>query len=163
MHCQFILGVPDYMANIKSAKKRIEITKRNRLRNVSIHSRMKTAIKTYYLSVEKKSPELLSVLRETLKIVDKTASKKVIKKQKASRLKSRIMKHFNTNSKDITFSTDPDKKDSKKTVKKASSSKVTKKVPVEKKVAKKPSTKTTAKKVVADKAKKTTAVKKDSK
>ena len=151
------------MANIKSAKKRIEITKRNRLRNVSIHSRMKTAIKTYYLSFEKKSPELLSVLRETLKIVDKTASKKVIKKQKASRLKSRIMKHFNTNSKDISFSTDTVNKDSKKSVEKSSSSKATKKVTAEKKVAKKPAAKKTSKKTVSDEAKKPTAVKKDSK
>lgn len=83
------------MANCKSAKKNILINERNRQRNVAYKSRMKTWIKKAQSSMETQSDDQEAILRTALKIIDKTASKGIIKQTTASRKKSRLTLAFN--------------------------------------------------------------------
>ncbi len=84
------------MANIKSAIKRIDLTKKQTLRNKSIKSNLKTTIRKFDEAVETNNVE---EARELLKVVDKklknAASKKVIHKNTASRKLSHLSKKLN--------------------------------------------------------------------
>lgn len=89
------------MPNIKSAEKRVMIAERNRQRNVSIKSSVKTAIKKVYDSLKENSDETLkTVLDKAYSLIDKAASKGVIHKNTAARKKSRLVKHINKDTKD---------------------------------------------------------------
>ena len=77
------------MANIKSAKKRILVTKRQSEENVPIKSRMKTAIKKAEANPTK------ATIDEANKRIDKAVSKNIITKNKAAREKSRVNKKLN--------------------------------------------------------------------
>ncbi|HEY0783031.1 MAG TPA: 30S ribosomal protein S20 [Thermoanaerobaculia bacterium] len=81
------------MANTKSAEKRNRQNTLARERNRSARSRLRTAIKHLRTAVAsgdaKKAAELLPV---TLGVIDKTAQKKVIHANAASRTKSRLAK-----------------------------------------------------------------------
>jgi len=84
------------LANIKSAKKRAEISERNRLKNVSIKSAVKTAIRKVLETVKAaKSEELTAALNKAYSIIDKAVSKGVLHKNTAARKKSRITRHIN--------------------------------------------------------------------
>jgi small subunit ribosomal protein S20 len=83
------------MANIKSAKKDILVSRRNQLRNVAYKSRMKTFVKKALQSIADNSENKTELVQAALRIIDKTASKGVIKKQTASRKKSRLSLAFN--------------------------------------------------------------------
>jgi len=72
----------------KSAAKRMKTSERERQENKRIKSIMRGALKTYQTDKEK-SPEKFKAVT---KILDKAASKKVIHKNKAARLKSRMAK-----------------------------------------------------------------------
>lgn len=79
------------MANIKSAKKRILIDRRNAERNKSIKSRVKTAIKRVNTAIAANdkaaaSAELIKAASE----IDKAAKKGVLHKKTASRKVSRL-------------------------------------------------------------------------
>ncbi|GIW22912.1 MAG: 30S ribosomal protein S20 [Candidatus Sericytochromatia bacterium] len=81
---------------IKSAIKRAKIAERNRLRNVSV----KSAIKTYIKKVENdlasnKMEDLEKDLKEAIKRLDKAASKGILHKNTVARKKSRLMKKVN--------------------------------------------------------------------
>jgi len=86
------------MANNKSAKKRIEITKRNRLRNRIYKSSVKTLIKRFlvYLDDYKTSKNLedKEKLKKTLSLIysliDKATKKNIFHKNKAARKKSQL-------------------------------------------------------------------------
>lgn len=86
------------MANNKSAKKRIEITKRNRLRNRIYKSSVKTLIKRFlvYLNDYKtsKNSEDKEKLKKTLSLIysliDKATKKNIFHKNKAARKKSQL-------------------------------------------------------------------------
>ena len=81
------------MANIKSAKKRILIAQRNRLRNVAFKSSIKTAIKKVVkLASEKNMDALKLELSSLYKLCDKAVSKGILHKNTASRKKSRVTK-----------------------------------------------------------------------
>lgn len=84
------------MANLKASKKDILVNRRNRERNQHYKSQMKTFIKQALVAIEADKKESLETVRLTLKQIDKVASKGVIKKQKAARLKSRLQKKYNT-------------------------------------------------------------------
>jgi small subunit ribosomal protein S20 len=81
------------MANIKSAKKRILVTKKETILNNDVRSSMKTAIK----KVEKAETkdEALKVLPEAIKRIDNAASKGVIKANTRDRYKNRLNKVVN--------------------------------------------------------------------
>ena len=94
------------MANNKSAKKRIKITKRNRLQNQFYRSSLKTLIKIYLKSIEKYSDskqmdqilEAKNILKVIHKFLDKGNKRKVFHKntvaRKKSRLAGQLKKHY---------------------------------------------------------------------
>lgn len=84
------------LANIKSAKKRIDIAKRNRLRNRSKRSEIKTYIKKFDAALEANSPQ---EAQELLKVIDRKLKRASLKsaysKNAASRAVSRLQKRLN--------------------------------------------------------------------
>ena len=83
------------MPNIKSAIKRVEITKSKTLKNTMRKSALKTAIKKCSEAIESKDSSAPSVLSATTKSIDKAAAKNVIHKNTAARRKSRLAKALN--------------------------------------------------------------------
>ena len=84
------------MANIKSSQKRIEIAKRNNLRNKSRKSEIKTYIKKFEAAIEAGN---LDEAREIFKVVDKrlkqAESKNVIHKNRVASTTSKLAKKLN--------------------------------------------------------------------
>jgi small subunit ribosomal protein S20 len=80
---------------IKSAIKRAEIAERNRLRNVSVKSSIKTAIKKVESSLSTKDENLVNNLKEALSKLDKAVSKGILHKNTVARKKSKLMKKVN--------------------------------------------------------------------
>ncbi|WP_227767551.1 30S ribosomal protein S20 [Zhaonella formicivorans] len=84
------------MPNIKSAKKRVEITRQRTLRNAALKSNLKTAIKRFEEAaaggdLDKAKDTLVRAIRT----IDKAVTKGLIHKNKAARKKSRLQKLFN--------------------------------------------------------------------
>ncbi|HBB60799.1 MAG TPA: 30S ribosomal protein S20 [Lachnospiraceae bacterium] len=85
------------MANIKSAKKRVLVSKRNYDRNKSIKSSVKTAIKKVEAAVAAADKEAAAAaLLEATAKIDKAATKGVYHKNNASRKVSRLSKAVNS-------------------------------------------------------------------
>lgn len=82
------------MANHKSTIKRIKTDAKRRLRNNSHKSMMKTHIKSVLNATNKEEAEVL--FRQTMKIIDKIAAKKIIHANRASSYKSRLANHVNS-------------------------------------------------------------------
>lgn len=81
------------MPNIKSAKKRVDVTLRNKEVNKSNRSELNTAIKKLNQTVEsgdKKKAEAL--LNDTFKVIDENVTKGTIHKNKADRKKAEVAK-----------------------------------------------------------------------
>ena len=78
------------MPNIKSAKKRVLVGKRQADENMSLRGGMRTAIKKVVKTTDKES------LSDAMKKIDKAAAKGIIKKNTAARKKSRLMKKVNS-------------------------------------------------------------------
>ena len=86
------------MANNKSARKRIEITERNRLRNRFYKSSVRTLIKVFLKDLEiykiSKNPEekekLQKLLRSVSSLIDKGTKKNVFHTNAAARKKSKL-------------------------------------------------------------------------
>jgi small subunit ribosomal protein S20 len=77
----------------KSAKKALRQSRRKRLFNLRRSKKMKSLVKQVRdLIKEKKKKEALKILPETYKAIDKAAKRGVIKKNTASRKKSRLTK-----------------------------------------------------------------------
>jgi len=84
------------MANIKSAKKRILVAERNRLRNVAFKSSIKTAVKKVLeFANAGQEDEMKSALSNAYKLCDKAVSKGILHKNTAARKKSRLTKAVN--------------------------------------------------------------------
>ena len=84
------------MPNIKSAIKRVKTIEKKTLENNMIKTGVKTAIKKFEKAVEDgKKKEAPGLLIEATKIIDQSCSKGVIKKNTASRKKSRLAKMLN--------------------------------------------------------------------
>jgi len=82
----------------KSAKKAIRQNIRRRARNLVYKSRIKDLIKEIrVLITEKKIEEAKKILPQVYKILDKAAKVGVIKKNSATRKKSRLAKLLNKN------------------------------------------------------------------
>ena len=76
-----------------SAKKAFRQNKKNKVRNTVKKEAYKKAVKTYRKLVSgKKIEEAVSEMKKVFKALDKAAKTKVIEKNKASRLKSRLSK-----------------------------------------------------------------------
>ena len=81
------------MANSKSAEKRIEINKRNRLRNKYYKSSVRTLIKLFFQNLES-NPEnkekLNEILSSVYSVLDKGTKKKIFHKNTAARKKAKL-------------------------------------------------------------------------
>lgn len=84
------------MANIKSAIKRIEVTKRQTLENKSRKSEIKTYTKKFEKAItEENFDEAKKLLRLIDKKLKKATAKNIIHKNTASRQVSRLAKKLN--------------------------------------------------------------------
>ena len=79
------------MANIKSAKKRVLIAERNRIKNVAFKTSIKTAVKKVLeLAKAEDKDSLKSAMSKAYQLCDKAVSKGVLHKNTAARKKSRL-------------------------------------------------------------------------
>jgi small subunit ribosomal protein S20 len=86
------------MPNIKSAAKRVRITKKRTERNRRIKSTVRTAIRRFQEAMAGENREEAQMkLRRALVIIDKAVTKGVLHKNTAARKKSRLTKFFNKN------------------------------------------------------------------
>ena len=85
------------MANIKSAKKRIQVNETKAARNKSIKSGVKTAVKKVDVAVAEGNKEAAAAaLQNAISTIDKAATKGVYHKNTASRKISRLTKAVNS-------------------------------------------------------------------
>lgn len=79
------------MANIKSAKKRVLVAEKNRLRNVAFKTSIKTAVKKVLeLAKSENKDELNSAMSKVYQLCDKAVGKGILHKNTAARKKSRL-------------------------------------------------------------------------
>lgn len=79
------------MANIKSAKKRVLVAKRNEERNVAFKSSIKTAVKKALALANAEDKDALNAaLSKVYQLCDKAVSKGILHKNTAARKKSRL-------------------------------------------------------------------------
>jgi small subunit ribosomal protein S20 len=78
------------MPHHKSAAKRVITNAKSRDRNIAATSRMRSAIKSVRASATKSAGE--AALKATVSVLDRTASKGIIKRETASRHKARLAK-----------------------------------------------------------------------
>ena len=85
------------MANIKSQIKRNRQNEKRRLRNKSVKSALKTAVRKFHeASAAGDTDAAATLLREASRKLDKAASKGVIHKNQAANRKSAITKKLST-------------------------------------------------------------------
>ena len=90
------------MANSKSAIKRIQIAERNRLRNKSYKSAVRTLMKKFFVAVEEYSaepnPEKMDIVNkkmsEAYSKIDKAVKRKVLHKNNGARKKARLVRYL---------------------------------------------------------------------
>lgn len=78
------------MANIKSAKKRIEVIERRKTENRLVKSSLATAIKKYRVTLANNVEEAQKMVPDLFSLIDSAESKGVIHKNTADRKKARI-------------------------------------------------------------------------
>ncbi|GAB3544664.1 small subunit ribosomal protein S20 [Actinopolyspora lacussalsi] len=84
------------MANIKSSKKRVLINERNRLRNKSVKTSMKTAMRRFREAAATGDKEKAAEMeRAATRLVDKAAKKGVIHRNQAANKKSSMARQLN--------------------------------------------------------------------
>mgnify|MGYP003490227194 CR=1 FL=1 len=84
------------MANIKSAKKRIEVAQIRADRNKAIKSGVKTAMKKVFAAIEAGNKEAAQAeLANATKVIEMAASKGIYHKNNAARKVSRLSKAVN--------------------------------------------------------------------
>lgn len=87
------------MANHKSALKRVKQNQIKRIRNKSVKTRVKSAIKDLKLAMDGESKEAIPEKLNTAKsIIDKASKKGVIHRKTAARKISRLSRFANPNS-----------------------------------------------------------------
>ncbi len=82
------------MPNIKSAIKRVRVTRKKNLRNRMIKTAMRTSLKKFDVATAAGSADQ-QLLNATAASIDKAVSKGVIHKNAANRKKSRLAKRLN--------------------------------------------------------------------
>ncbi len=84
------------MPNIKSAIKRVEITRKRTIRNARIKSALRTTIRRFEEAMKAADRvEADLKLRRAVVAIDKAVTKGILHKNAASRKKSRLTKRFN--------------------------------------------------------------------
>lgn len=88
------------MANNKSARKRIETNKRNRLRNRYYKTSVRTLTKLFFKTLDEQTPEskekLQTILNSIYSFLDKGTKKNVFHKNTAARQKARLASRLST-------------------------------------------------------------------
>ena len=82
------------MPNIKSAMKRVKVSKKKNLRNRMVKTGVKTAIKKYQVALNEGVAPATEQLRHTTSAIDKAATKGIMHKNAANRKKARLAKAF---------------------------------------------------------------------
>ncbi|MDJ1173500.1 30S ribosomal protein S20 [Roseofilum capinflatum] len=88
------------MPNIKSAIKRVQIGERNRLRNKSYKSAVRTLMKKFFTAVEEqaaspspeKAQEIQTLMNQAYSKIDKSVKRGVIHRNTGARRKARLAK-----------------------------------------------------------------------
>jgi small subunit ribosomal protein S20 len=83
------------LPNIKSVVKDVKKSRELRLRNLATKSKIKTFVKKTKIAQDAKAENAVTLLHETVSIVDKAAKKGIIHPNAAARRKSRLMKRAN--------------------------------------------------------------------
>ena len=84
------------MPNIKSAIKRVKISKARTLRNASAKSALRTSLKRFEQAVRSQDMEAARLaLRHATQSLDKAVTKGIVHRNHAARKKSRLMKRMN--------------------------------------------------------------------
>ncbi|MDQ3692362.1 MAG: 30S ribosomal protein S20 [Chloroflexota bacterium] len=84
------------MANSKSAKKRIRVSERQRLRNKPHRTEARSSVRrAEQVMTEGSTPEAIAAVKHAISTLDRVASKGVIHKNNAARRKSRLMAKLN--------------------------------------------------------------------
>ena len=79
------------MPNIKSAKKRVNVTNAKTLRNQMFKSAMKTSVKKYKAALADGNKELAAATyKEAVKYIDRAVSKGILHANNAARTKSQF-------------------------------------------------------------------------
>ncbi len=76
------------MPRIKSAKKRVDVTERNRQRNMAVKSAVRTAIKKVLNSTDNATQ--VECLKQAYSLLDSAVLKGIVHKNTAARYKSRL-------------------------------------------------------------------------
>lgn len=79
------------MPNIKSAKKRMELSREARERNRAKRSRIRTAVKRVRDATDSETAE--SLYREAEALLDRAAGRNLIHPNKVARIKSQLARH----------------------------------------------------------------------
>lgn len=87
----------DIVPNIKSAKKRVKVTKTKTLKNRMFKTMFKTTLKKFEAAIaEGNKAEAEVAYRNAVSVLDKAASKGIIHANAAARKKSRFAQKLNT-------------------------------------------------------------------
>lgn len=90
-----VLGEVTAMANTRSAEKRIRVIAKKRMRNRSIISSVRTAVKKFERSLEGGDQQQVEALfKEAIRRLDKAVSKGVLHRNTAARKKSRLYRRL---------------------------------------------------------------------
>lgn len=81
------------MPNIKSSKKRMELSARAAERNRAVRSRLRTAVKRVREATD--ADAATERLREAVVLLDRAAQEKLYHPNKVARLKSQLTRHVN--------------------------------------------------------------------
>jgi small subunit ribosomal protein S20 len=83
------------LPNIKSAKKRVRQDEKRRMHNKHLRSRMRTSVKGVLNAIAAGDREAaLAAYQAAVPVIDSTADKGIIHKNKAARFKSRLNAHI---------------------------------------------------------------------
>lgn len=84
------------MANTKSAAKRVKLIRKLTLRNASLKSALRTAIRKFEMNLSNVNREEVRLtLNKALRAIDKAVTKGILHKNNAARKKSRLTRRFN--------------------------------------------------------------------
>jgi small subunit ribosomal protein S20 len=81
------------MPNIKSAKKRMELSRKARERNRAKRARLRTAVRRVREAEDADSAE--KYLRNAVALLDRAATKRLLPPNRVDRIKSQLHKHVN--------------------------------------------------------------------
>lgn len=83
------------MPNIKSAKKRVIVNNKRAMRNKSMHSALKTAIKKANAAIEANAADKDALVSAAVKKIDQAAAKGLLHKNNAARKKAALATKLN--------------------------------------------------------------------